>query len=156
MIGGKAKARAKGPRFGIPGRWLFFGWSALRGPGSGENRVIGGAGAREHDGEADGSEHKDNRRIAGQLGEQIGGSAGTKGCLGALATKGTGEVSRLARLQEHDANEKEADNDVAYNEEVEQKVHVGDQLPSLEQNSCRRAGEQTRLSMSWALAFSHL
>jgi hypothetical protein len=105
--------------------------------------VISGVGAREHDGQADGGEHENYRRIAGQLGEQVGGSAGTESCLRSLATKGTGEVSRLARLQEHDANEEEADDDVAYDEEVEQKVHVGDQLPSLEQNSWEGATEET-------------
>ena len=39
------------------------------------------AGTREHDGEANGGKHEDDRGVGGQLGEEVRGTTGTEGCL---------------------------------------------------------------------------
>ena len=71
-----------------------------------------GAGTGEQDGEADGSEHEEDRRPGGELGEEVGCSAGSEGGLRSLAAEGCGEVGGLALLEQDDADEEERDNDV--------------------------------------------
>ena len=79
--------------------------------GAGEDGVVS-ASAGQQNGQADGGEHEDDRRVGGQLGEEVGCAARTEGGLRTLATEGSGEVGGLALLQEDDANEKETDDNV--------------------------------------------
>ena len=69
-------------------------------------------GAREQDGEADGGQHEDDRRVGSELGEEIGGAARSEGGLRSLATEGAREVGGFTLLQENYANEKETDDNV--------------------------------------------
>ena len=75
------------------------------------------------DGQADGGEHEDDRRPGGEPGEHIGRGAGTEGGLRTLAAEGACQVGRAALLQEDDADEKEAHNDVQDDDEVEKNLH---------------------------------
>jgi hypothetical protein len=52
----------------------------------------GSAGAREQDGEADGTAHEDDGGVGGQLGEEVGSAARAEGRLRALTAECTGEV----------------------------------------------------------------
>jgi len=83
--------------------------------GSGEHRVVA-AGAREQDGERDRKKHEDDGRVGGQLGEQIGRAAWAEGGLRSLAAEGSGEIGRLALLEQDDADEEERDDNVQDNE----------------------------------------
>ena len=75
-----------------------------------------GVGAGEKDGEADGGEHEADGRPCGELGEEIGCSAGSKGGLRSLAAEGSGEVGGLALLKQNDTDEEERDDNVQDNE----------------------------------------
>ncbi len=86
--------------------------------GAGEDGVVA-AGAREHDGEADGGEHEKDGRPGGELGEEIGCAAWTESGLRALAAEGAGEVGGLTLLDEDDTDQEEADDDVKGDEEVD-------------------------------------
>ena len=77
------------------------------------------AGAGEHDGEADGGEHKEDGRPGGELGEEVGCAARAEGGLRSLAAKGSGEVGGLALLDQDDADKEEADDDVEGDDEVD-------------------------------------
>ena len=79
--------------------------------GAGEDGVVS-ASAGQQNGQADGGEHEDDRRVGGQLGEEVGCAARTECGLRTLATEGSGEIGGLALLQEDDANEKETDDNV--------------------------------------------
>ena len=67
---------------------------------------------RHHDGEGDRGDHEDDRRPSGELGEDVGCSAGTKGGLRTLATESASEIGRFALLKEDNADEEEADDNV--------------------------------------------
>jgi hypothetical protein len=115
----QAKAQADSLRSAQRVRvWLFLQGKGLAGGNAGEHGV-GSGGVREHDGESDGGDHEDDRGPAGELGEQVGGAAGTKGGLRALSAEGAGEISRFALLEEDDGDEEEADNDVNDDEKNE-------------------------------------
>ena len=62
--------------------WLFLCWCRLAGGvrGAREDRVVA-ASAGEQNREADGGEHEDNGRVGGELGEEVGCTAGPEGCL---------------------------------------------------------------------------
>ena len=75
-----------------------------------------GVGAGEQDGEADGGEHEEDGRPCGELGEEIGCSAGSKGGLRSLAAEGSGEVGGLALLEQNDTDEEQRDDNVQDNE----------------------------------------
>jgi hypothetical protein len=79
-----------------------------------------GAGAREEDSEADGTEHEDDGGVGGQLGEKVGCAARAERCLRALTAEGSGEVGRFALLEEDDADDKERDDDVKSDEKTDQ------------------------------------
>ena len=74
------------------------------------------AGAGKHDGEADGGDHEEDGGPGGELGEEVGRSAGSKGGLRSLAAEGCGEVGGLALLEQDDADEEERNDDVQDNE----------------------------------------
>ena len=80
--------------------------------------------AGEHDREADGGEHEDDGRIGGQLGEEIGCAAGAEGRLRTLTAEGSGEVGGFALLEEDDANDKERDDDMEDDEDIEHRSSV--------------------------------
>ncbi len=105
--------------------YFLAGRLAGRVRGAGEDGVVA-AGAREQDGEADGGEHEDDRRVGGELGEEVGGAAGAEGGLRTLAAEGSGEVGGLALLEEDDADEEEADDDM---NDDEKNDHRGCLLP---------------------------
>ena len=67
---------------------------------------------------------KDNGRPCGEPGEHVGGGAGSKGGLRALAAEGAGEVGRAALLNEHHADEKQAHDDVHHDNEIEENLHA--------------------------------
>ena len=108
-------------RANLRDRLLFRG--ALGGGvgGAGEDRVVA-AGAREQDGEADGGEHEADSGVGGEFGEQVRGAARTECCLRSLAAEGTGEIGRLALLEQDDADEEERDDNVQDNEKND---HLG-------------------------------
>ena len=68
--------------------------------------------------------HEDYRRPGGEAREHIGGGAGTKGGLRALAAEGACEVSRAALLQEDNTDQKQADHDVDDDDEVKEDLHL--------------------------------
>ena len=84
--------------------------------------------AGEHDGERDGDDHEEYRAPCGELGEQVGRAARAEGRLRTLAAECAGEVGGLALLQQHNADQKQTDNDVKHN----QKDEHGDIFESLE------------------------
>lgn len=102
--------------------------------GVGKDRAVASAGAREHDRQADGGQHEEDRTVGRQFGEQIGRATGSKGGLGALATECSGQISRLSSLQEHDANQEKANDYMDYNKHPEQESH-DEKLPSWSENS---------------------
>ena len=87
---------------------------------TGENGVIA-AGAGEHDREANGAKHEDDRGPGGELGEKVGCAAGTEGCLRTLTAEGSGKVGGFALLEENDADDEERDDDVNDNEKNEHR-----------------------------------
>lgn len=89
--------------------------------GAGEHGVIAAV-AGEQDGETDRGEHKEDGGPGGELGEEVGCSAGAEGCLRTLSAEGTGEVRRLALLNEDDADKEEADDDVKSYDESDHAV----------------------------------
>jgi len=76
----------------------------------------------ERDGEADGGEHEDNSGPGGQLGEEVGCTAGTEGCLRTLTAECSGEVSGFALLKEDDADDEERNDDVNDNEKSDHEM----------------------------------
>ena len=78
---------------------------------TGEDRTVA-AGAGEQDGEADRGDHEEDGGPGGELGEEVGCSAGSEGGLRSLPAEGSGEVGGLALLKQNDADEEERDNDV--------------------------------------------
>ena len=100
------------------GKLLLRG-GRLGGLGAGEDRVVA-AGAREQDREADGAEHEDDGGVGGQLGKEVGCTAGPEGRLGALTAEGSGEVGGFALLEEDDGNDEERDDDVKSDEKTDQ------------------------------------
>jgi hypothetical protein len=112
-------AQAGGLRILEFGRRLLLRGCCLGGLGAGEDGVVGG-GAREENGEADGTEHEDDGGVGGQLGEEVGCATGAEGCLGALAAEGSGEVGGFALLEEDDADDEERDDDVKSDEKTDQ------------------------------------
>jgi hypothetical protein len=86
--------------------------------GVGEHGVIA-AGAGQHDGEADGGEHEEDGGPGSELGEEVGRAPGAEGGLRSLAAEGAGEIGGFALLDEDDADEEEADDDVEGDEEVD-------------------------------------
>jgi len=67
--------------------------------------------------------HEDHRRPACELREHVGRCARTECGLRTLATKGACEVSRAALLQQDDSNQKQADDDMDHDDEVEENLH---------------------------------
>ena len=82
------------------------------------------------DGQADGGDHEDDCRPGGEPGEHIGCGARTEGGLRALAAKCACQVGRTALLEEDDADEKEAHNDVNDDNEIEKNLHFS-RFPNL-------------------------
>ena len=80
---------------------------------------------RHDDGEGDGGDHEDDGRPGGELGEDVCGSARTKGGLRTLTTKGASEIGGFALLKEDDTDEKEADDNVQDQEKNEHGAVLG-------------------------------
>jgi len=95
----------------------------LRGrmPGAREHGVIAAV-TGEQDGEADRGQHEEDGGPGGELGKEISGAARAKGRLGALSAEGACEVSRLALLDEDDADKEEADDDMDCDDEGDHGV----------------------------------
>ena len=107
--------------------------------GAGEDGVIA-AGTGEHDREADGGDHEEHRRPGSELGEEGGCTARAESCLRALSAEGTCEVCGASLLQENDAHDKERDEDVDDENEIE---HRGSFATFLSQNVWIGAEEGT-------------
>ena len=88
-------------------------------------------GAHIEHGETDGSAHEDDRGPGGEPGEDVGRGARAESGLGALTTEGTSEVSRAALLQQDDADQKEAHDDVQGDNEIQKDMHCFDCFPIL-------------------------
>ena len=114
-------AQALGPAHSMALRELLLCRRALRGLGAGQDRVTG-AGACEQDGEAKRGEHEADGGVGGELGQQVGGSAGAECSLRALAAEGAGEIGGLALLEQDDADEEERDDDVDDDNEDDHRV----------------------------------
>jgi len=78
--------------------------------------------ARERNGEADRGEHENDRRIGGELGEEIGCATRAEGRLRTLAAEGASQVGTLALLQQNHADQEEANDDV---DDGEKNDHAG-------------------------------
>ena len=87
------------------------GWCGLGGFDAREHGARA-AGALDQNGEPDGGEHEDDSRPGGHLGQQVGRPAGSERGLRALTAKGAGEISALALLQQNNANQDEANDNV--------------------------------------------
>ncbi len=79
----------------------------------------------DQDKQADGRDHENDGRPGGELGEQVGRTAWTESGLRTLTAKGTGEISALTLLQEHDADQKQADDDMDHGDEVGKDHEIG-------------------------------
>ena len=89
------------------------------------------AGANVEDSQADRSDHEDDCRPGGEPREDVGRGARAESGLGALTTEGTSEVSRAALLQQDDADQKEAHDDVQGDNEIQKDMHCFDCFPIL-------------------------
>src|SRR5271168_3683415 len=102
-----------------PGRLkgLLLCWCRLVGRvrGAGEDGAVSAC-SGEQDRQTDRGQHEDDRRVGGQLGEEVGCATRTECGLRTLAAEGSGEVGRLALLQKDDANEKKTDDNVKEDE----------------------------------------
>ena len=96
------------------------------------------AGAHKKNHQRDGRAHENYRRPGGETGEHIGCSPRAEGCLRALAAKGAGQIGRPALLDEHDADEEQA-NDHVYNEHNVEKNLLHSQT-AFEVRAKRRTG----------------
>jgi hypothetical protein len=74
-------------------------------------------GTPEQDIQRNGDQHEEDRTPCGELGEQVGGATRAECCLRTLSAECAGEVGGLALLQEYDADQEQADNNVNANEE---------------------------------------
>src|ERR1039458_1243017 len=92
----------------------------LLGGGAGEDGAVA-AGAREHHGERDGEDHEEHRAPGGELGEQVGRATRAKRRLRTLAAERAGEVGGFALLQQHNADQKQTDDDVNHNQNIEHR-----------------------------------
>lgn len=99
---------------------LLLGGCGLGRFGAGEDGVLA-ARAGQHDGQADRGEHEDDGGVGGELGEEVRGTAGTEGGLRTLSAEGSCEVGRLAGLEQHDADEEEANDNVNEDEEIDHR-----------------------------------
>ena len=95
-------------------------WRGVLGWRSGEDRAVD-VRAAQHHGERDGDHHEEHGAPCGELGEQVGRAARAKGGLGALAAEGPGEIGGFALLQQHNKDQKDADDDVNYNQKSEHR-----------------------------------
>lgn len=68
-------------------------------------------------------DHENDRGPGGKAGKDIGRGAGTERGLRALSAEGTGKVGRASLLNEDDSDEKQADDDVHGNDEIEENLH---------------------------------
>ena len=102
-------------------------WRGVLGWRPGEDGAAD-ARAAQHHGERDGYHHEEHRAPCGELGEQVGRAARAKGRLRALAAEGPGEIGGFALLQQNNADQKQADDDVNHY----QKDEHGDIFESLE------------------------
>ena len=67
--------------------------------------------------------HEDDCRPRGEPREHVGRCPGTESGLRTLAAKGACEVSGAALLQQDDSNEKQADDDMDHDDEIEENLH---------------------------------
>jgi hypothetical protein len=77
--------------------------------------------AREQDRQANGKEHEEDRCPGRELGQQVGRTARTEGGLRTLAAEGTGQIGRLALLEQNDPDEEEANDDMDEDEKVDHR-----------------------------------
>src|ERR1039457_22360 len=85
---------------------------------------VRGAGAVVKDDQSDGGAHEDDGRPGGEAREHVGGGAGSEGGLRALSTEGAGEVGRAARPGEDNTYQEEAHDQVNYNENIKENLHL--------------------------------
>ena len=90
------------------------------------------------DGEADGGDHKDDRRPCGEAGEHIGRGAGAEGGLRTLSAEGAGEIGRAALLEQDDPDEENAHQHMRNDDDVEKNLHNRNCFPSLARLTRRR------------------
>jgi len=79
---------------------------------------MAGAVTRDQYRQRDRRDREDDRSPRGHLGENIDGSAWTKGSLRALAAKRTSQVCTLARLQQDDPDQNETNDDVKNGKQI--------------------------------------
>lgn len=81
--------------------------------------------AREQDRERDGDDHEEYGAPGGEFGEEVGGAARAKRGLRALSTECASKVCGLALLQQNDADEEQADDNMNANEEDDHRECFG-------------------------------
>jgi hypothetical protein len=77
---------------------------------------------RKHYGQRDGEEHESDCGIRRHLGEQAGRAARTEGGLRALAAECSGEIGGLSLLKQDNAYQKEANNYMKYNNQINHRM----------------------------------
>jgi hypothetical protein len=102
-------------------------------------------GALIEDNQAEGSAHEDDGGPGGEPGKDVGRGAGSEGGLRALTAEGACEIGRAALLQQDDADQKEAHNDVEDDNENQNNLHFpicfrSVPLPGTEETLVRRRG----------------
>ena len=79
---------------------------------------MAGAVTRDQYRQRDRGNGKDDRTPCGHLGENIDGSAGTKGRLRALAAKCASQIRTLGRLQQNNADQNKTNDDVKNGKQI--------------------------------------
>lgn len=87
-----------------------------------KNRVLMRSTLLHHDGKPDGGDHKDHGAPDCHFSENSCSGAGAKSCLRALAAEGAGKIGALALLQQNNADENHAYDDVNGNEEINHEI----------------------------------
>ena len=73
--------------------------------------------------QADGRNGEEDCGPGGKPGEQVGCAARPEGRLRSLAAESTGEIRTLALLQQDNTNQKERDDNVQHDYEVQKEIH---------------------------------
>ena len=111
-------------RLAVSGLLALLGGSADGGGLGAFKDGVRGAGAVVKDDQSDGGAHEDDGRPGGEAREHVGGGAGSEGGLRALSTEGAGEVGRAALLDEDNTDQEEAHDQVNYNENIKENLHL--------------------------------
>lgn len=87
-----------------------------------ENGVLMPSALLHENGKPNGGDHKDHGAPDGHLGENGGRGPGSKRCLRALPAERSSEIGTLALLQQNNADEYEAYDDVDGDEEINHEI----------------------------------